>query len=62
MKLHPNEDKEARALLSAFPNILMMRAQSARLMPSPRIARAACPGLSVAEVLRCWVKTSKIPA
>ena len=64
MKLHPDEDKEARALLSAFPEHFndagMGTISEVFDAEPPHLARGCvAQAWSVAEVLRCWVKTSK---
>jgi predicted glycogen debranching enzyme len=64
MKLHPNEDKEARSFLSAFPEHLddagMGTISEVFDAEPPHLARGCiAQAWSVAEVLRCWVKTSK---
>jgi predicted glycogen debranching enzyme len=67
MKLHPNEHDRARALLSDFPNHLddagMGTISEVFDAEGPHTARGCiAQAWSVAEVLRCWVKTSKTAA
>jgi predicted glycogen debranching enzyme len=62
-KLHPNEEEKARALLDAFPGHLdeagLGTISEVFDAETPHIPRGCiAQAWSVAEVLRCWVKTS----
>jgi len=64
MKLHPNEHEKARELLNGFPAHLdeagIGTISEVFDAEAPHLARGCiAQAWSVAEVLRCWVKTSK---